>query len=98
MTKLKNMRIQKKMLLREIAAVVNTTPQTVQQMEKRGIWKPKCQRQEKTVRTRYVRRWQNRRANSRQRDSIRTGSDWQRFRPSLSAATENSRKSGAGRR
>lgn len=41
MTKLKNMRIQKKMLLREIAAVVNTTPQTVQQMEKRGIWKPK---------------------------------------------------------
>lgn len=41
MTKLKAMRIQQKMLLREIATVVKTTPQTVQQMEKRGIWKPK---------------------------------------------------------
>jgi len=40
MTKLKAMRIRKKMRLREIATVVKTTPQTVQQMEKRGIFKP----------------------------------------------------------
>ena len=39
MTKLKAMRIRKKMRLREIAMVVKTTPQTVQQMEKRGIFK-----------------------------------------------------------
>lgn len=39
MTKLKEMRSRKKMLLKEVAAVVNTTPQTVQQMERRGIWK-----------------------------------------------------------
>ena len=40
MTKLKAMRIRKKMRVREIAMVVKTTPQTVQQMEKRGIFKP----------------------------------------------------------
>ena len=39
MTKLKEMRSKKKMLLKEVAAVVGTTPQTVQQMERRGIWK-----------------------------------------------------------
>lgn len=41
MTKLKEMRSKKNMLLRDIATVVKTTPQTVQQMEKRGIWNSK---------------------------------------------------------
>lgn len=39
MTKLKNMRRKKKMLLRDIANVIGVTPQTVQQMSNTGIKK-----------------------------------------------------------
>lgn len=41
MTKLKTLRQATGKKLREIAAVVKTTPQTVQQMENRGIQNPK---------------------------------------------------------
>jgi len=37
MSKLKNLRIDRKKKLREVAAALNLTPQTVQQQEKRGI-------------------------------------------------------------
>lgn len=41
MKKLKEMRLKRKMRLRDIASIVHTTPQTVQQMENRGIQNPK---------------------------------------------------------
>ena len=39
MTKLKNLRKARNLKLRQVAELVGVTPQTVQQMERRGIWK-----------------------------------------------------------
>lgn len=44
MTKLKKMRKESGLKLRQIAEIIKTTPQTVQQMEKKGIQTPRTAR------------------------------------------------------